>query len=183
MADGVTGSLTLAGSSRGQKIKGETPTRVGISSMVSHPLSRRVCKPFERCCSCTRQSTCSTAGLSAQSCKCRNASRQCTGCYCWVWCNNMAQLMPPLTTAKFLLGHFLRGANPPATDQHASPPHLRSPAYFSIWAILAAEARGRGVVGRESGHTSLMEGRGDGAGAGGRTRDGKGRRATQQGQQ
>ena len=92
----------------------------GIGSTVSCPYSRRVCELVERCCSCTRHSTCSTAGPSACACKCRNAGQQCNRCYCWGRCKNRGRLVPSPTTARVLLGHFPRGADPPATDQQSS---------------------------------------------------------------
>ena len=83
MAGGVLRLATAAGPSGGQKRKGETLMGgFGIVSTVSRP-SRRARETVERCCSCTRHSTCSTSGPSARACRCRNAGRQCTGCYCW----------------------------------------------------------------------------------------------------
>ena len=49
------------------------------------------------------------------------------------------------TTARGLLGHFLRGADPPATDQCVSPTPVRLPTSSSLQAISAAGAGGRGV--------------------------------------
>ena len=65
MAGGLLGYLKAAGSLGGQKRKGETPTEgFGICSRLTCPSSRRVREPVERCYSCTRHSTCSTAGPS-----------------------------------------------------------------------------------------------------------------------
>ena len=151
MAGGVLGYPTTAGSSGGRKSKGETPMGgFGICSTVSRPSSRRVHEPVERCCSCTRHSTCSTASPSARACKCRNAGRQCTDCYCWGHCKNQGWLMPSPTMARGLLGHFLHGADPPATDQRSTTPPVRLPTYFSLRAILAARARRSGARGRAS---------------------------------
>ena len=98
MAGGVSRYLTFAGPSGGQKTKGENPAgEFGIGYTVSFP-SRQVRELGERCCSCTWYSTCSTTGLSAQVCKCCNAGRQCTGCYCWGKNRNKGQLMPSPTT-------------------------------------------------------------------------------------
>ena len=49
------------------------------------------------------------------------------------------------TMARGLLGHFLRGADLPATDQRASPLPIQSPTSLSLRLILAAGAGGRGV--------------------------------------
>ena len=49
--------------------------------------------------------------------------------------------MPSLTTKRGLLGHFLQGADPPATDQHATTPPVRFPASSSLRVILAAAAK------------------------------------------
>ena len=68
---------------------------VGIFSTVSCP-SRRAREMVKWCCSCTRHSTCSATGLSAQACKCRNAGRQCTGCHCWGKFRNQGRFMPSL---------------------------------------------------------------------------------------
>ena len=143
MAGGVLGYLTAAGSSGGQKWKGETPTGgFGIGSTVSRPYSIRVCEPVKRCCSCTRHPACSTTGPSAQACKFRNAGRHCTGCYCWGRCKNRVRLMPSPPEARRLLGHFLRSAYPPSIDQFASPPPIQLPTSLSLWAISAAGAGG-----------------------------------------
>ena len=94
MASGVSRYLTAAGPSGGRKRKGETPTGdFGIGSTVGRP-SRRVREMVERCCSCTRHSTCSTTGPFSRTCQCRNAGRQCTGCYCWGKCRNKGWIMP-----------------------------------------------------------------------------------------
>ena len=50
--------------------------------------------------------TCSTTGMSARACECRNAGRQCTGCYLWGRCKNRGRLMLSHATARELLGHF-----------------------------------------------------------------------------
>ena len=143
--------------------------------MVSRPSRRHVREPVERCCSCTRHSTCSTAGLSARVCECQNAGRKCTGCYYWGQCKNQGRLMPSPTTVRGLLGHFLRGADPPATNQRASTPPVRSPTYSSLRAISAAGARGRGARGGASSCRSLRDGGGGGAGSGRKNRNREGR--------
>ena len=84
ISGGVSGYPMVAGSSRGEKCKVETPTGgFDICSPLSRTSSRQVCEPVERCCICTRHSTCSIAGPSAWACKFCNAGPQCTGCYCW----------------------------------------------------------------------------------------------------
>ena len=60
MFGGVSRYSTAAGPSGGQKSNGETSTgEFGTGSTVNHS-SRRVRDLVERCCSCTRHSTCST---------------------------------------------------------------------------------------------------------------------------
>ena len=83
--------------------------------------------------------------------------------------------MPSPTTAREILGHFLRGADPPAINQHASTPPVRLPTYPSLRAILAAGARGRGVWGGASGRKVPRDGGGSIAGEGGRNGNGTGR--------
>ena len=107
----------------------------GIFSMVSRPSSRQVREPVERCCSCTRHSTCSAAGPSAIGCGFRNAGRYCTGCYCWGWCKNQGRFMPSPKMARGLLGIFPRGADPPATAQRATTPPVQSPTSLYLQAI------------------------------------------------
>ena len=105
MAGGVSGYPTAASSPGGQKQKREDPTGgSGIGSTVSCPSSRRVCDLVMRCCSCTRNLTCSSTGPYARACECCNAVRQCTWCYCWGRCNNRGRLMPSPTTERVLLG-------------------------------------------------------------------------------
>ena len=143
MAGGVSRFSTAAGPSGGRKRKGETPRGgFGTSSEVSCP-SRQAKETVERCCSCTRHSTCSTTGLSAQACKCRNAGHQCTGCYCWGKCCNKGRLMPSPRTMRGLLGNFPRGADLPGNNPHATTPPVRLPISFPLWKISVAGARGK----------------------------------------
>ena len=75
--------------------------------------------------------------------------------------------MPSPTTARGLLGHFMRGVDPPAVNQRVSPPPVRSPISSFLWAIPAAGAGvggARGDVGRRG---SPRDGGGEGRGAGG----------------
>ena len=127
-----------------------------ICSTVSSLSSRQISKPVERCCSCTRHSKCSTAGLSARVCKCRNTGRQCTGCYCWGQCKNRGRLIPSPTTTRGLLGHFLRGADPPATNQCASPPFRMTASIFVLTGNIGGQSRGNGREG-QSGRTQEPE--------------------------
>ena len=121
-ARGVLRSATAARPSGGQNRKGETPTGdFGIVSTVSCP-SRRAREMVERCCSCTQHSTCSTTVPCARACKCRNTQKQYTGCYCWGKCKNKGRFMPSPSTTRGLLGHFPRGADPPANDPRVTTP-------------------------------------------------------------
>ena len=130
---------------RGGKSKGETPTRgVCIGSTVSHLSTSWFREPVEWCCSCTWHSAYSTTGLFARVCKCCNCGRQHTVCYCWGRCKNRGQLMPSPTTERGMLGHFPRGADPPAIDQRSSTPPVRSPTSLSLRAISSAGAGGGG---------------------------------------
>ena len=106
----------------------------GIVSTVSR-LSQQAREMVEPCCSCTRHSTCSTLGPSARECECRKAGLQCTGCYCWGRCKNRGRLLPSPTTMRGLLGHFPRGADPPANNQRATTPPVRLPTSLSLRAI------------------------------------------------
>ena len=138
MAGGVLRSATAAGPSGGQKRKGETPTgEFGIVSTVSRTI-RRAREMVERCCSCTRHSTCSTTFLSARECEFRNSGRQCTGCYCWGKCKNKGRLMPSPTTTRGLLGHFPQGVDLPANDRRATTLPVRLPISLSLRAISVA---------------------------------------------
>ena len=72
------------------------------------------------------------------------------------------------TMARGLLGIFLRGMDPPATNQGATTPPVRSPTYSSLQAILADGARGRGARGMASGCKGSRDGGERSAGEGGR---------------
>ena len=166
MAGGMSGYPTPAGTSGGRKRKGETPNEgFGIGSTVSRPTSRRVRELVKRCCSCTRHSTCSATGPSARACECRNAGRQCTGCYFWGWFKNRGRLMPSPTTSRGLLGLFARSVDLPASDQQTSPQPVRLTTSLSLREILAAEAGGGGTRGGASGHRIPQDG-GNGGGGG-----------------
>ena len=158
--------ISDGGRAIGRAKKEGTNSYGGFSTVSTvSPPSRRARETVERGCSCTWHSTCSTSGLSAQACECRNAGRQCTGCYCWGRCKNWVRLFPSPTTTPGLLGHFPRGADPPATDRRATTPSVRPPTSLSLWAILAAGSRGRGAWARASGRRAIRKvGRG---GAGG----------------
>ena len=82
--------------------------------------------------------------------------------------------MPSPTTARGLLGNFLRGADPPAADQRVSPPPFQSPTSSSLRAISVAGAGGGGARGGAGGRRSLWDGRGGGRRARGINRDGRG---------
>ena len=98
----------------------------------------------DRFCSYTRHLKCSTTNPSARLCECRNAGRQCTGCYCWGNCKDKGWFMLSPTTTRGLLIHIPRGADPPANDRRATtPPPVRSPKSLSLRAISAAGAGGR----------------------------------------
>ena len=80
--------------------------------------------------------------------------------------------MPSPNMARGLLKHFPRGADPPATDQRASPPPVRSPKFWSLRAISASVERGA-----RGGISSLKDPRDGGGGGGGveeRNREGEG---------
>ena len=162
------------GPSGGQKRKGETPTgEFGTSSTLSH-FSRRDQEMVERCCSCTRNSTCSTTGPSSRACECRNAGRQCTGCYCWGKCRDKGRLMPSPTTTQDLLGIFPRGADLPDNDPSATTPPVRSPTSSSLRAISSTGAGGRSARGGTSGRSGLREEGRSGEGGRPRARNGAG---------
>ena len=167
MAGGVSRYSMAAGPSRGRKRKGETPTgEFGTGSTVSRS-SRRAQEMVERCCSCTRHSTCSTTGPSARACKCRNAGRKCTGCYFWGKCKNKCRLIPSPTTTRGLFGIFPRGADPPANNPRVTTLTVRSPKSSSLQAISTARAGVRRVGGGASDRRGPQEegrgGTGEGA--------------------
>ena len=69
-----------------------------------------------------------------------------------------------------LLGHFPRGADPPANNRRATNLSVRLPTSSSLRAVLAARAGGRGVWARVSGRrVTRVVGRGS---AGGRRQRG-----------
>ena len=172
MSGSVPFYSTADGSSGGLKTEWRNSYGgVGIFSTVSSPSSRRVREPIKQFCSCTHHSICSTAGPSSQACKCRNSGRHCTGCYLCGRCKNRGRIMPSPTTARGLLGHFLRGVDPPATDQRAPTRPVRLPTSSSIRVILAAGAGGRCARGGSSGCRSPRDDGGGGAGSGGTNRD------------
>ena len=78
--------------------------------------------------------------------------------------------MPPLTTARGLIGNFVRGADPPVVDQCDSPLPVQLPTSLSLRAISAARAGGEGVRGGTGRRKIPRDGRGAGRGAGGRSR-------------
>ena len=157
MAGVVSRLSTAAGPLGGRKRKGETPTGEFVTSYTVSRSIRQAREMVERCCSCTRHSTCSAAGPSARACKCRNAGRQCTGCYLWGKCCNKGRLMPSPTTARVLLWHFPWGADPPANKPRATTPPVRSPTSLSLREILAAGDGGRSARGGASGRRGLRE--------------------------
>ena len=64
------------------------------------------------------------------------------------------------TMTRGLFGHFLRGADPPATDQRASLPPVQFLTSFSLWAISVAGTRGRDAQGGASDRRSPWDGGG-----------------------
>ena len=57
--------------------------------------------------------TCSTKVLSEKSCECRNAGKNCTGCYCWNKFWEKGWVMLSTTTERGILGHFVHGTELP----------------------------------------------------------------------
>ena len=135
----------------------------GIVSTVSCP-SRRARETVERCCSCTRHSTCSTTGPSTRACECRNAGRKCTRCDCWGRCKNQGRFMPSSTTTRGLLGHLPRSMDPPANYRRATTPPVRFLTSSSLQAISAAGAGGRNAWVGASGRRATREVGGGGVG-------------------
>ena len=74
-----------------------------------------------------------------------------------------------------LLGLFLRGTDPPATNQRATTLPALLLKSLSLWAKSAAGAGGKGVQGGASGRKGLREEGGRSAGEGGMNEDVTGR--------
>ena len=181
MAGSVLGYLTTAGSLRGQKRKGKTPTGgFGIAYMVSRTSFRQVRKPVEWCCSCNQKSTCSTTSPSARAYECCNSGQQCTGCYCWGRCKNRVRMMLYPTKPRVMLGHFPCSADPPAIDQYASPLPVQSLTSSSSQAISAGRSGGGGARGGAGRRKSLSDSGGGGRGSG-RENQGQSRGEAQKG--
>ena len=79
--------------------------------------------------------------------------------------------MPSPTTAKVLLGHFPRGADPPVVCQHISPLPVWSLIYLSLREIPVARVGGGGTCGGAGRRRIPRDSRGRGRGAEGRSRD------------
>ena len=62
-------------------------------------------------------------------------------------------MMPSPTTARGILGQFEHGTNPPTVFHPISSPPVWAPIYFSLQAILAAGASGRGCRAWQGGRT------------------------------
>ena len=71
-------------------------------------------------------------------------------------------MMPPPTTARGMLGHFLCVVDPPATYQCDLPPPVRARTYFSLQAILTAKAGGGSTQGETGRCRRLRDVRGGG---------------------
>ncbi|KAI2493422.1 hypothetical protein MHU86_21121 [Fragilaria crotonensis] len=81
------------------------------------PPLRRQRQVLQRCCDCSRSSTCALARPTArsQACPCRVANRRCTSCSCFSNCQNKrAPLPPPNTTT---LRCFFTSPSAPATTE------------------------------------------------------------------
>ncbi|KAI2493141.1 hypothetical protein MHU86_21402 [Fragilaria crotonensis] len=81
------------------------------------PPLRRQRQVLQRCCDCSRSSTCALARPTArsQACPCRVANKRCTSCSCFSNCQNKrAPLPPPNTTT---LRCFFTSPSAPATTE------------------------------------------------------------------
>ena len=76
-------------------------------------------------------------------------------------------MIPSPTTARGLLGQFLRVMDPSAVNQRAIPVPVWLPTYLSLLSILAAMAGGGGARGGAGEHKSLRDGGGGARGTGG----------------
>ncbi|KAI2498784.1 hypothetical protein MHU86_15687 [Fragilaria crotonensis] len=89
------------------------------------PPLRRQRQVLQRCCDCSRSSTCALARPTArsQACPCRVANKRCTSCSCFNNCQNKRAPLPPPTTATlrcfFTSPAQLRPQSPP---QQSNPP-------------------------------------------------------------
>ena len=72
--------------------------------------------------------------------------------------------MPSPTMARGFLGHFPRGADPCAADQHVSLLPVQSPTASSLWAISTAGSGGGYAKGGAGGRRSPRYDRGGGRG-------------------
>ena len=70
-----------------------------------------------------------------------------------------------------MLGHFPGRMDPPAVDQHALPPPIRSPTSFPLLTISVARTGGGGPQGRAGRCRILRDGGGGGIRSGRRNRD------------
>ena len=82
--------------------------------------------------------------------------------------------MPSPTMERGLLRIFPRGADPTTTDHRATTSLVQLPTSFSLQAISAAGAGGRGAWGGASDRKSQRDSRGRSTGKGGRNETGKG---------
>ncbi|KAI2492327.1 hypothetical protein MHU86_22233 [Fragilaria crotonensis] len=68
---------------------------------TQEPPLRRQRQVLQRCCDCSRSSTCALSRPTArsQACPCRVANKRCTSCSCFNNCQNKRAPLPPPTTA------------------------------------------------------------------------------------
>ncbi len=92
------------------------------------PPSRRQRQVLQRCCDCSRSSTCALSRPTArsQACPCRVANKRCTSCSCFNNCQNKRAPLPTPTTAT--LRCFFASPSTTATTEPTPAPESATPA-------------------------------------------------------
>ena len=96
------------------------------------PPLRRQRQVLQRCCDCSRSSTCALSRPTARSaaCPCRVANKRCTSCSCFNNCQNKRAPLPPSTTAT--LRCFFASPSATATAEPTPAPDSAPPAAAPI---------------------------------------------------
>ena len=117
MAVSALSSRMAAQTSGGRKSKRKNPT-VFSGTHSTGKSAGWECHQVDRCCNCTRHSTCLILGPSDRGCDCKNAWRQCTDCVCWCQFKNRSAFLLR-TPRDGRIGHLSVAEHvPPVNSSH-----------------------------------------------------------------
>ena len=108
---------------RNSSVRRQLPNDESLTNDANEPPLRRQRQVLQRCCDCSRSSTCALSRPTArsQACPCRVANKRCTSCACLGQCQNKRAPLPT-TTATLRCFFAAPSATAPAENPQPQSP-------------------------------------------------------------